>query len=231
MVPYVVKRSRRARYLQLTLTSDRSVVISVPGKTSEKEALRFLAEQGEWLARHVGPARGKRRTLLSHLERKPWLSAGGVRNALEFGFTRKKPSLEYSDREGRVRLHMNTNSPVESQVKSLLRAFANTAIRDRTLELAARIDLGVARVGVRDQSQCWGSCSHKGTLSFNWRLLLLTPKLHDYIILHELAHLTHMNHSEEYWKTLSSYDRAARSNDARVSKASPELMPLGRSDG
>ena len=56
-----------------------------------------------------------------------------------------------------------------------------------------------SRVLVRDQRQCWGSCSPDGTLRFNWRAMMLEPALIEYIVVHELAHLTHRNHSTDFW--------------------------------
>ena len=60
------------------------------------------------------------------------------------------------------------------------------------------------RISVRDQKTRWGSCSAKGTLSFNWRLMLAPPAIQDYVIIHELCHLTYMNHSNAFWKKVES---------------------------
>ena len=55
------------------------------------------------------------------------------------------------------------------------------------------------QVLIRDQRQRWGSCAPDGTLRFNWRAMMLKPALIEYIVVHELAHLTHRNHSDEFW--------------------------------
>lgn len=60
------------------------------------------------------------------------------------------------------------------------------------------------RITVRDQKTRWGSCSARGTLSFNWRLMLAPPSIADYVIVHELCHLTYMNHSTAFWKKVES---------------------------
>jgi predicted metal-dependent hydrolase len=70
----------------------------------------------------------------------------------------------------------------------------------RVLELAAQHGLPVRRITVRSQKSRWGSCSRRGTISLNWRLIQTPAFVSDYICLHELVHLRQMNHSPGFWR-------------------------------
>ena len=63
----------------------------------------------------------------------------------------------------------------------------------------------VPAVQIRNQRRRWGSCSPKGVLRFNWRLAMLEPALVEYVVVHELAHLTHMNHSPAFWGLVAQH--------------------------
>lgn len=59
-------------------------------------------------------------------------------------------------------------------------------------------------INIKDQKTCWGSCSKKKNLNFNWRIVLLPDHLADYIVVHELCHLKEFNHSRRYWNLVQS---------------------------
>lgn len=63
--------------------------------------------------------------------------------------------------------------------------------------------LRYSKVSIKNQKTRWGSCSKKGNLNFNYRIILLSPELRDYIIIHELCHLKEFNHSLQFWQLVA----------------------------
>jgi predicted metal-dependent hydrolase len=59
-------------------------------------------------------------------------------------------------------------------------------------------------VRIKDQKTCWGSCSRKGNLNFNYKILFLPPHLQDYVIVHELAHVRELSHSRRFWALVAT---------------------------
>lgn len=86
-----------------------------------------------------------------------------------------------------------------------LKAEAKDFIAERVKHFAEVMGAVYKNVGIRCQKTRWGSCSANKNLSFNCLLLLLAPELIDYVVVHELCHLKHMNHSKAFWSEVEKY--------------------------
>ena len=84
-------------------------------------------------------------------------------------------------------------------IQKQLRKLAQQELLARVQELATVHGIEILRISVRNQKSRWGSCSRRGTISLNWRLIQTPVFVRDYIILHELAHRRQMNHSDKFW--------------------------------
>lgn len=80
---------------------------------------------------------------------------------------------------------------------------ARALVEERVAYFSAMRGYRYNRINVKNQKTCWGSCSRRANLNFNYRILFLPEKMQDYIVVHELCHLKELNHSKQFWKSLA----------------------------
>ena len=98
----------------------------------------------------------------------------------------------------------DSDPDVRAAIRSTLSALALKRIRERLDHYIPRIGRSPGRVAIRDQKSRWGSCSQKGNLNFNWKLIMAPPQALDYVVIHELCHLYEFNHSPRFWALVSA---------------------------
>jgi predicted metal-dependent hydrolase len=192
---HVVFRLRARRYL-LGLNPDGSVRLVIPRRGSEEEGVRFLERSEPWLAKRLAHWRSRSDT------GKPW--GDGTR----FFFRGEEVALRVEAQGNNIRLTFADQltqvahplSDYRKTVLAHLRSIAEQELPRRARELAAVHGITVNRVTVRAQKTRWGSCSARGAISLNWRLIQAPAFVVDYLIVHELMHRREMNHSARYWK-------------------------------
>jgi predicted metal-dependent hydrolase len=82
---------------------------------------------------------------------------------------------------------------------------ARAIVHERVAHWAPQIGVTPGRIAIRDQSTRWGSCSTKGNLNFNYRVVHIPVELVDYVVVHELCHLIEFNHSERFWSHVRTH--------------------------
>lgn len=194
-VTLVLVRHPRARRYILRLRADGVARVTIPRGGSEREARQFAVRHEAWIERQ----------LLKHslrVERGTAWRAG-----TEVLFRGETVKLADEDTgEGRVALLGDQRVRVPEAAEDLRPAvtrhlwqLARQELPPRVFELAAQHQLLVRRVTVRNQRSRWGSCSPRGVISLNWRLVQAPAFVRDYLIVHELMHLRQMNHSPRFW--------------------------------
>jgi predicted metal-dependent hydrolase len=191
--PVTITRHRRARRFVLRMTADGALRLTVPRGASIAGGLAFAKGQGRWIAREA--ARRAERA-------GPWGTGTliwfrGLQVPLAVSQARVAFAVESVALPDGV---VNVRDAIEAH----LRRRAAAELPPRCLDLARLHGLTVSRVSIRNQRSRWGSCSSRGAIALNWRLIQMPPEVSDYVILHELMHLKQPNHSRQFWREVEA---------------------------
>jgi predicted metal-dependent hydrolase len=192
-VEYV--RERRARRYILRVRRDGSLRVTIPRGGSRREAEAFLARHRQWADRE------RRRVAAAHAPRE-WYAGDIILLGGEPAMLHVEPqSRGHVLRLGGCEVPVeDPDGNVRTEAELALRAIAARDLVPRIHVLAGRHALAVGRVSIRNQQSRWGSCSRRGTIALNFRLVQTPPGVCDYVLLHELMHLRQPNHSRRFWR-------------------------------
>jgi predicted metal-dependent hydrolase len=194
------------------------VEVVVPPGAGVPAIERFVARHREWAER-----RSRELLLLTPraAERRP--------QEIELGLLGRRWSVEYvagrrvraEETAGdRLRLHAPalTDRHASQALVPWLTRLAQRELAERLQSLAGEIDIDYARLSVRRQRTRWGSCSTRGTISLNVCLMFQRPAVVRYLMIHELCHRRHMNHSRRYWSLVASFEPGWKPLDVELLK-------------
>ncbi|MBR4592768.1 MAG: M48 family metallopeptidase [Elusimicrobiaceae bacterium] len=103
-----------------------------------------------------------------------------------------------------IYLQSKDSNPV-ALVTQWLRDKAAEILPQKTKEWAEKIGVGYNRVVLKDQRTLWASCSAQKNINYSYRIVKMPPVVQDYLVIHELCHLMHMNHGPEYWQLVGQF--------------------------
>ena len=198
---YTVRRSKRARYLQLKVSHFAEVELVVPLHCDLRAAEAFVQQHSEWLRQTVQQVRDQRATqpgLDVELPQAVELAAVGERWRVDYGPAKRR----YSERfhAGRsVVIAQRTPAEMRQALRDWLSGRARRRLLPWLGELSRELGLPYQAAAVRAQKTRWGSCSSRHVISLNRNLLFVDPGAARYLLIHELCHTVHLNHSRRYW--------------------------------
>jgi predicted metal-dependent hydrolase len=223
-INYQVKVSKRARRLRVTI-SQQDVSVTLPQGVHLREAEKFLRANAQWVLAQL--ERSKKQTPRSVLPADVIL-VHGVPNKVERieEITRKlRAKVEVSNGHIKVFIPAGSKQATMDFVRDHLRSSARIEIEDAVVRNAALMGCKPKSVSIRDQRTRWGSCSTRGTLSFNWRLIMAPQAVLDYVVIHELAHMFQPNHSKDFWEVVQKYDPTYMQSRLWLRKNANALRP------
>jgi predicted metal-dependent hydrolase len=219
-VPVAIRVSPRARRVGLRIDeARRTIVLVLPPGVPVQRGLRFLEAQRGWIM-----------TRLAVLPRRvPFVEGAivpvlGVPHRIRRELDPAAPAVGIADGEIRVR---GDPAHLPRRVRDHLIATARGELAGRARDAAARIGYHARRIGVRDPTSRWGSCSGSSSLSFSWRLILAPEPVLDYVVAHEVAHLAEMNHGPRFWRLVESLAPGTAAPRAWLKRHRSRLLAYG----
>jgi predicted metal-dependent hydrolase len=213
---FSVRVSLRARHVRLLMTGEGELVVVVPRRFDQRRIPAIVQAKALWierarvrveLRRAAAAAAAEEPLLPERIE----LPAVGEVWQVEYRVPARTGSTRAAAREtagGRLVVTAPLGDE-EAARRALVAWLRRKAARElpRLLEEVARLHrLRFGEVTVRHQRTRWGSCSPRGAISLNMRLLFLEPALVDHVLLHELCHTRELNHSQRFWDLLQAHD-------------------------
>ena len=230
MIEFEVQRSqRRRKTVQITVDGG-GVQVAAPVSTPADELRRIVRKRAAWIMRRstaetlaAAPKRFVSGETLPYLGR-------NVRLLVEHADVR---SVSVRFDHWRFRVTVPTGASDSDRTRSAQRALVAWYRRRAADRLPTSVERWWPRLGhgdwprvlIRDQRRRWGSCAPDGTLRFNWRAMMLEPALVEYIVVHELAHLSIKNHGPDFWGLVVRAMPDAQQRRQRLREAG-HLLPL-----
>jgi predicted metal-dependent hydrolase len=183
-------RSKR-RTISLIIKDDGDLLVRAPNHTRIEYVQRFLQEKEDWIKKHQN-------TIKDFLKRKKshkFITSQGIYLL------------------GKRVIPKKINLKKYSEIKSWYKAEAEKYITKRLDFFADKFDLKYGTLKITDAKRRWGSCSGRNNMNFSWRILMAPKKTVDYVIIHELAHIKHKNHSARFWDFVETMMKDYKKHD------------------
>lgn len=227
---YSVIRSSRRRTAAIRVFSNNRVTVTVPYSISELQIEAIVEKKSDWI----------RMRLESNLGKEPLFRPRHYETGEYFPYLGKNYRLEV--REG-LSMHVSVQDdsmiiwvPSEldnearraaaaSQLSKWYRLRAREKLEEYVKSYSIKVGAQPKRISVKDLKSRWGSCSSRGGISFNWRIVMAPLEIIEYLVVHEMCHLVHHNHSPNFWALVASFvpDFRARKDWLRRNGVSLEI--------
>lgn len=232
---YSIVRKNRRKTASIEVSPDGRVTVKVPRFLSDDQIAQLVAGKSKWIQKTLNRnteirERGAQK-LISDEGRIVYLGAE-YQLLLEDGLP---ATIELGNHSLRLRRPVAAGDTRDPQKLVLLlvgwyRARALEYTVERARYFSGMLGVQFNRIKVRSMRSRWGSCTSRGNISFDWRLITMRPNIVDYVVVHELCHLVHPNHSREFWTLVESILPDFRTRQKHL-KEVEKRFSIGREEG
>lgn len=210
-IAYTHRKNPRSKSLRISVSGTGEVIVTAPPYTPKMLVDRFVQTNSHWIELQKRKIASKRIFTVTDTTvavfGKKYQREDVFSKTLPLGIHIKGEKLLFNSAfKAGIDEDSKITQAFHQHTRKFLKKTAQSYILPRTESLAKKMATTYGSVSLKEQKTRWGSCSSKGNLNFNWRLVHFEPPIIDYVIIHELAHRTHMNHSSDFWKLVEKHD-------------------------
>jgi len=191
--------SRRARYARLRILPFGGLEVVIPTRFPRKLVAGLVAEHADWAHRQLAQQAQLRESIC--LPPALILAFDGSNTPIRYQVARStfQGELFADSAEECIEVHADGQRAVITELRRWIRRRARLTLPPLLERISRQTGLAYKRVSIRSQKTRWGSCSSRGNISLNDQLLFLPADVVEYLMIHELCHTRHLNHSKAFW--------------------------------
>lgn len=214
---YKIKKHRLARSVKLRASATHGLVITTPYRFNLRQLPSILEEHRDWI--------------IKQLQRLPLAKLDTLPDNIIFSACSEEWRVEYQLCDTKIELIERPQKElvlvgnIQDKVRcrhlltKWVKQKAKTYLTEHLEKVSQRTLLPFEKTTVRSQTTLWGSCTSAKAISLNYKLIFLPPELTTHVMIHELCHTKHLNHSERFWRLVESFDENWRANRRALRKA------------
>lgn len=218
---YQLRISAKAKHARITIKPSRQIEVVLPLGMSSSEADKLVEQQKQWIERTLARMQKQRPMESSVLPEYIELPAIGKRVQVVY-VAKQRKAVVWNSEISQLSI-CGDKAGLAELLRDWLKTYAKTYLPDLLEKVALDMQVDYRGVSVRLQKARWGSCSMQRNISLNAKLLLLPPKIVRYVLVHELSHLKHMNHSAAFWQYVEQFEPDYRKSRAELRQLSMAL--------
>ncbi len=207
---YTIRTSDRAKYLRLRVSSEHGLEVIVPKDYDQARIEPLLLAKQAWITKTLGKSQARTEFHKSQPLLPSQINLLAIAQTWEVVYTEPKiaPKFGTYSENPNLQLLLNTNFPdlCHQVLRHWLLSMGDRFLDKELKKISLEIGLPFSKVTIRQQKTLWGSCSQAKNISLNYKLLFLPPALARYVLIHELCHTIHMNHSSKFWQLVKKFE-------------------------
>jgi predicted metal-dependent hydrolase len=230
---YTIRVSSKAKYMRLNVSLQHGLVVVVPKTMTQRQINRwvpeFIDQKRDWITKTMTRLENQPSPLqcIGQCPLPDIISLPAIGKVLTVNYRERSDEALSIGHENDDQLMLSgrfdDKPAVFKTLQHHLKLYAVSFLKHRLNTLSSQLNLPYNRLTVRAQKTRWGSCSGKKNINLNYRLLFIESELVDYILVHELVHTIHMNHSVHFWRMLEQFIPDAREKDKAVNRIALSL--------